>query len=110
MSDSKGKEPARKTAGQKKSAIAEFRHEAMNTFTTLFTSAFGLVAALAWNETVKEAIDRYISPGAGLGSKLIYAFLVTLLAIVVSYEFGRITTKLKIDKEDAEEKEDRADR
>jgi len=108
MSDTKGKKSVSPTGGKKKSAIAEFRYEAMNTFTVLFTSAFGLVAALAWNETVKEAIARYISPGAGLRSKLIYAFFVTLLAIVVSYEFGRITTRLKMDKEDAEEKEEKA--
>lgn len=98
-------DPISKNKKIKKSTIAEFRYEAMNTFTTLFTSAFGLVAALAWNETVKEAIDRYITPGAGLKSKLIYAFLVTLLAVIVSYEFGRIATRLKIEKEDAEEKE-----
>lgn len=89
----------------KKSTIAEFRYEAMNTFTTLFASAFGLVAALAWNETVKEAIDRYITPGAGLKSKLVYAVFVTLLAVVVSYELGRLTTRFKIDKEDLEAKE-----
>ena len=98
-------DPISKNKKIKKSTIAEFRYEAMNTFTTLFTSAFGLVAALAWNETVKEAIDRYITPGAGLKSMLIYAFLVTLLAAIVSYEFGRIATRLKIEKEDAEEKE-----
>lgn len=90
---------------EKKSTIAELRFEAMNTFTTLFTSAFGLVAALAWNETVKEAIERYITPGAGLKSKLVYAIFVTALAIFISYEFGRITARFRIDKEDAEEEE-----
>lgn len=87
----------------KKSMIAELRFEAMNTFSTLFTSAFGLVAALAWNEAVKDAIERYITPGAGLRSKVIYATLVTILAIVVSYELGRITAVFRVNKEAAEE-------
>ncbi|OQA52066.1 MAG: hypothetical protein BWY43_00673 [candidate division WS2 bacterium ADurb.Bin280] len=84
----------------KKSTIAELRYEAMSTFTTLFTSAFGLVAALAWNETVKEAIDRYITPGAGLKSKLIYAILVTALAVIVSFQLGKLTARFKSDAED----------
>lgn len=88
---------------EKKSAIAQLRYEAMNTFTTLFTSAFGLVAALAWNETVKEAIDRYITPGAGLKSKLVYALFVTLLAVLVSYQLGRITARYKSDTDDSKD-------
>lgn len=92
---------------EKRSAIAEFRFEAMNTFTALFTSAFGLVAALAWNETVKDAIERYITPGAGLKSKLIYAIFVTLVAVIVSYELGRITAKFKMDKDDEKEAEEK---
>lgn len=95
---------------EKKSAIAEFRFEMMNTFTALFTSAFGLVAALAWNETVKEAIDRYITPGAGLKSKLVYSVFVTLLAVIVSYELSRITARFRNDKEDLEDHEDTKDK
>ena len=81
----------------KKQIINELRYEAMNTFSALITSAFGLVAALAWNETVKDLIERYIAPGSGLKSKLIYALLVTALAIVISYQLGKIVARFRIE-------------
>lgn len=55
----------------------------------LVTSAFGLVAALAWNEVIKEALAVYIRPVAGkfsgLISLLIYALIVTILAVFITY-------------------------
>lgn len=83
----------------KKQIAREFRAETVKTFTSLFTSAFALVAALAWNEAVKDAIERYITPGQGLKSKLIYAIFVTLLAVLISYEMGKIAARFKIDDE-----------
>lgn len=83
----------------KKQIAREFRAETVKTFTSLFTSAFALVAALAWNETVKDAIDRYITSGQGLKSKLIYAIFVTLLAVLISYEMGKIAARFKIEDE-----------
>ena len=77
----------------------ELRAEAIKTFSTLLTSAFGLVAALAWNETVKAAIERYIIPGHGLKSKLIYALLVTAIAIFVSYQLGKLAAWYKMEQE-----------
>jgi len=66
---------------------------------TLSTSAFGLVAALAWNEVVKEFIKSYINPylpqSANLISLLIYAFIVTTLAILVTLQLTRIQNRLK---------------
>jgi len=86
----------------KKRLAKELRAEAVKTFSTLLTSAFGLVAALAWNEAVKDAIDRYIAPGEGLKSKLIYAILVTVLAVAASYQLGKLSAHYKIE-EDADE-------
>ncbi|OGM08069.1 hypothetical protein A2W13_02770 [Candidatus Woesebacteria bacterium RBG_16_36_11] len=67
----------------------EFAKQILN----LMTSAFGLVAALAWNEFIKELIDKYISPffgeSSGLISKLIYALLITLLAVLITYNLSR---------------------
>ncbi len=88
---------------KKRAAILQankLKGETIKTFSALLTSAFGLVAAFAWNETVKEAINRYISSGQGLKSKLIYAIAVTLLAVLVSYWLGRISAKFLVDSED----------
>ena len=67
----------------------EFAKQILN----LMTSAFGLVAALAWNEFIKELIYKYISPffgeSSGLISKLIYALLITLLAVLITYNLSR---------------------
>ncbi len=75
------------------------RSEFLKTMVQLATAGFGLVAALAWNETIKDIIDRFISPGSGLISRLIYAILVTLLAVIVTYYLGRLTQEAKEEEE-----------
>ncbi|KKQ36075.1 MAG: hypothetical protein US53_C0065G0005 [Candidatus Woesebacteria bacterium GW2011_GWA1_37_7] len=64
---------------------------------TLVTSGFGLVAALAWNEVIKEIVDVYIKPffgeGSGLVSLFIYALFVTVLVVIVTYQLSKIVGK-----------------
>lgn len=66
------------------------RGEFMKTMVQFVTAAFAFVAALAWNEAIKELINRFISTGAGLRSMFIYAFFVTILAVFVTYYLGRL--------------------
>ena len=65
----------------------------------LATSAFGLVAALAWNEVVKEFVNEIIKPfigeKSGLVSMTIYAVVVTILAIVVTLQISRVEQRLE---------------
>ena len=63
--------------------------ELLGSFAMFVTSAFGFVAALAWNEAVKAAINRYIEPGSGLKSQFLYAIFVTVLAVLISYYLSR---------------------
>ena len=60
----------------------------------LVTSGFGLVSALAWNELIKEVVKVYVKPffgeSSGLISLLIYAVLVTLLAVLVTYNLSKL--------------------
>jgi len=65
--------------------------EFIKTMAQLVTAAFAFVAALAWNEFIKDFIDRFISPGAGLRSRLIYAVFVTLLAVLAAYYLDRLS-------------------
>ncbi|OGM12150.1 hypothetical protein A2Z22_03550 [Candidatus Woesebacteria bacterium RBG_16_34_12] len=64
---------------------------------TLATSGFGLVAALAWNEfiqtVVKEVIKPLIGESSGAISQLIYAVIVTILAVIVTYQLSKIAEK-----------------
>ena len=76
-----------------------FRTEFLKTMIQLATAGFGLVAALAWNEVIKEFIDRFISPGSSFISKLIYALLVTLIAVWVTYILGRMIQQESKDEE-----------
>jgi hypothetical protein len=63
----------------------------------LSTSAFGLVAALAWNELIKEVVEQYIKPlvggASGIISLLIYAIIVTTLAVVITINLSKLTNK-----------------
>lgn len=63
----------------------------------LATSGFGLVAALAWNELIKELVGKYIQPLvgglSGIISLLIYAVVVTVLAVVVTLNLSRLIKK-----------------
>lgn len=78
-----------------------FHHELINQLLTLATSGFGLVAALAWNETIQEAVKQYIEsriPGSGLIYKAIYAVLITVLAVVVTYNLSRLASRFNLKK------------
>ena len=63
----------------------------------LSTSAFGLVAALAWNELIKEVVEQYIKPlvggASGIISLLIYAIIVTTLAVIITINLSKLTNK-----------------
>lgn len=73
------------------------KKEVFKQMLTLATSGFGLVAALAWNELIKELVSDYIKPvvggNSGLVSLLVYAVLVTLLAVFVTYNLAKIAKK-----------------
>ena len=77
----------------KKEAKAFQKHFARKTL-NLMTSGFGLVAALAWNEVIKQTVEVYIKPffgkGSGIISLLIYAVFITALAVLVTYQLSKL--------------------
>ncbi|HLD25190.1 MAG TPA: DUF5654 family protein [Patescibacteria group bacterium] len=66
---------------------------------TLATSGFGLVAALAWNNVIQEFVATKIKPflpaGSGLTSLILYAVVVTILAVTIAYQLSRLIEKLE---------------
>lgn len=76
--------------------------EVVKQMLTLATSGFGLVAALAWNNVIRELVDNYITKylpqGSGLISLLLYAIVVTVLAVIVTLQLSRVVTKLEEEK------------
>lgn len=73
--------------------------EVVRQMITLATSGFGLVAALAWNNVIQEFVNNYIKKyldvGSGLISLFIYAILITILAVTVTYQLSKIAEKME---------------
>ena len=57
----------------------------------LVIASFGLVAALAWNDAVREVFDRYVKKGKGIKPKIAYATLVSIVAVGVAVYADKIT-------------------
>ena len=53
------------------------------TMISLASAAFGVVAALAWNAFITEAVKQVLPASSGLVGLLVYALVVTVLAVVV---------------------------
>jgi hypothetical protein len=72
----------------------KIHQELISQMVALSTAGFGLVAALAWNEAIQafvsEYIDKYISAGSGILSRFIYALIITLIAVLVTYQLSRL--------------------
>lgn len=77
-----------------------FHEELASQMLTLATSGFGLVAALAWNETIQGFVKEFIEPrvpGSGLVSKFIYALIVTFLAVLITYQLSKMAHRFRKD-------------
>lgn len=77
--------------------------EYFKTVSTMLTSAFGLVAALAWNDFIKRVIDEYISPGSSVISQLIYVIIVTTLVVLITMQMATISERFSKQEEAKEE-------
>lgn len=64
---------------------------------TLFTSGMGLVAALAWNEAVKGLFDQVFKDQnkGSVWAKFGYAFVVTIIIVLVTYRLTKLLEKVK---------------
>jgi hypothetical protein len=73
--------------------------EVVKQMVTLSASAFGLVAALAWNSLIQEFITVYVKKwlpnGSGIISLLVYALVVTALAVLVTLQLSKLSEKLQ---------------
>jgi membrane protein YdbS with pleckstrin-like domain len=66
--------------------------EVVDKISQLMTAAFGLVAALAWNEAIKAAITSMGFAEYGLW---VYAIVVTVIAVLMVVWIGKIAAKAK---------------
>ncbi len=59
----------------------------------LITAAFGLVAALAWNDAIKALFKSVFGANESLPAMFSYAIIVTVLAVFVTLQIGRLAEK-----------------
>jgi len=69
----------------------------LGTVVTLVTSAFGFIAALAWNDAITALIAKYLQPvfkstglGVATGIPVVKAIVLTILAVIVVVATQRV--------------------
>ena len=73
-----------------------FKLQLVETFATLMTAAFGMIAALAWNEAIKALVAKYYPvAGDAVVPLLIYAIIITVIAVLCIIFIARTLGKLK---------------
>ena len=77
------------------------RSEVIEKFAALTTAAFGLVAALAWNDAIKALfVGPCGSEGAGAicslssGGPWVYALFVTVIAVLATLWIAKLSDKV----------------
>ncbi|MCQ2977490.1 MAG: DUF5654 family protein [archaeon] len=71
--------------------------EVIKTIITLITTAFALVAGLAWNDAIQALINTFLDPGNALTGLIVYAVIVTVIAVVVTIVLGRFADKAGVE-------------
>jgi len=70
-------------------------HDILDKMSSLITAAFGLVAALAWNDAIKLIFKTIFGEADAIGPMLIYAILVTIAAVVLTLTVARTASRAK---------------
>ena len=72
-----------------------FKDEVLTQIAALLTAAFGLVAALAWNGAIQALFKQVFGTADSLNAKLIYAVIVTIIAVIVTIWIARAVAHAK---------------
>jgi hypothetical protein len=71
----------------------EIKSTYIGTMISLATVAFGLIAAGAWNKFISDAIALFLKPGSGVLAELIYAVIITIVAILVVQSLAKLAER-----------------
>lgn len=71
----------------------EIKPTYFGTMLSLATVAFGLIAAGAWNKFIADLIAVFLKPGSGVWAEFIYAIIITIIAIVVVQNIGKLAER-----------------
>ena len=73
----------------------QFKLEVLEKITSLVIAAFGLVAALAWNEAIQSLFVVIFGTQSTLWAKFAYAIVITGLIVFITLRLGKLVSKLK---------------
>jgi hypothetical protein len=76
-----------------KNETKEVKSQVAGTISTLMTVAFGLIAALAWNNAIQAIILTILPKGNGIMGLLIYAIVITIVAVLAIFIITRALGK-----------------
>ena len=76
-----------------KDETKEVKSQVAGTISTLMTVAFGLIAALAWNNAIQAIILTILPKGNGIMGLLIYAIVITIVAVLATFIIARALGK-----------------
>ena len=65
----------------------------LQTMIALASAACGVVAALAWNSAITALVKQIFGTGGQIVSLFIYAILVTILAVIVMVNLGKLAAR-----------------
>jgi uncharacterized membrane protein YidH (DUF202 family) len=69
--------------------------EVLDKMAVLVTTAFGLVAALAWNDAIKAIFKEILGDSNTIVPMLIYAIMVTIIAVILIILVARAVANAK---------------
>ena len=69
----------------------------METILGLVTTAFAFVAGGAWNEAISTLISQYLGTDGALTGLIIYAVVVTIIAVLVTVILARFAARMGIE-------------
>lgn len=73
----------------------DLRLQVLEKLSALATAAFGLVAALAWNDAIQSLFKVLFGEQSTLIAKFVYALLVTVVVVAVTLKLGHSVNRLK---------------
>jgi hypothetical protein len=75
--------------------------EILDKIAALVTAAFGLVAALAWNGAIRAIFERLFGTADNITAMVIYAVIVTVIAVLVTIWIARSLRRAKGEKDES---------
>ena len=69
--------------------------EILDKMAALITAAFGLVAALAWNDAIKAVFKEIFGKSDAIAPMLVYAVIITVIAVILTLTVARAASRAK---------------